>query len=57
MACFMKKGLVIHQDGNLFRIGCGQDIDREMRIQLAREQRRMCQEIDSRQAKACSSAK
>jgi hypothetical protein len=56
MAAQTLNGLQITHEGNIARIHCGQDIDRALRIQLLREQRKMCQETDSRRAKAPQAA-
>ena len=56
MAYLIVHGLPISQEKNIFRIHWGQDIGLALRIQLSREQRKMRQEIDARQAKARTTA-
>lgn len=39
------KGLIVTCHNNVFRIHCGDDIDRRYRIQIMREERKMDREV------------
>jgi len=49
---FRKRGLKIRQEGNVFRIFSGEDIDRQLRIKDMRDDKALAEETDRRSTKA-----